>query len=624
MKIGSKHLNLGRGQLQPLRIVLKVSTSMTSELKSQKWFEMADVRKKRLEDLVWIPILSIHKLEESGESGSEGYREEFFGLGALLVPLSRRKEAEELEWMDVGISHTHKGWLQGDHYKPANAFYHYGGEKFGEHLALQQHFNSVDNNDWHLGEDFVLTLGLKREGDVWLRPSEGYIEVARLLHTRDGSPQTLEVRATHLRDYLCARKMGLYATTYRSRTEIVSEAGHIDWKEGSAQEKAAGVDWEGRVMPIHEGGMPFGQEMAIFHMSRTDVDPEDDLPRMGDPTDENVHTESSTRDFEGRKLFRIMGELWRNEWIAPAEFSSIVGNDPEPETAHFITDLHGKQENSSTLVGGDGRWLWFKPEVVMALINRRGGSLQWYTRETGRMSCSPDHGVHFGVNGLGLINVYAKDIGLLPQWQQKIWVGFNVPPEGKVSKELLASQVESRPARSQAPEPFLGYGLDALGEVSARVYGKSFVRPHDKTDEILMQVHRFRATDSSGIYALAKDLARVTADAFDKEAMHAVVQPPKSENWGSLKSLEKVVATYVGEAKARYVMGPLFKIYELRLADAHLPGADAQAALRFLGAKENMPLVFQATAVLSACVTCLYTVCKIIDPTLFESNEEEG
>jgi hypothetical protein len=71
------------------------------------------------------------------------------------------------------------------------------------------------------------------------------------------------------------------------------------------------------------------------------------------------------------------------------------------------------------------------------------------------VSCSPDCGVHFGMNRLPLINAYAKDVALLPEWQQRIWAGHNVGPEGGVSEELLASQVRAQPARTQAPEEFL-------------------------------------------------------------------------------------------------------------------------------------------------------------------------
>jgi hypothetical protein len=69
--------------------------------------------------------------------------------------------------------------------------------------------------------------------------------------------------------------------------------------------------------------------------------------------------------------------------------------------------------------------------------------------------------VHFGINSRGLVNVYAKDIALLPDWQQKIWAGYNIGPDGKVSEELLASQAEAQPADTQAPEVFLGKGLRA-------------------------------------------------------------------------------------------------------------------------------------------------------------------
>jgi len=77
------------------------------------------------------------------------------------------------------------------------------------------------------------------------------------------------------------------------------------------------------------------------------------------------------------------------------------------------------------------------------------------------VGCSPDYTVHFGINSLGLLNVYAKDIGLLPEWQQRIWAGYNVGPDGKVSKELLASQIDAEPADTQAPEAFLGGGFKA-------------------------------------------------------------------------------------------------------------------------------------------------------------------
>jgi hypothetical protein len=63
----------------------------------------------------------------------------------------------------------------------------------------------------------VITLGVKREGNVWVAMDEDYIEVVRLKLDDDKRPRLLEVRAEHLKDYLCARRMALLISWYRER-----------------------------------------------------------------------------------------------------------------------------------------------------------------------------------------------------------------------------------------------------------------------------------------------------------------------------------------------------------------------------------------------------------------------
>jgi hypothetical protein len=83
-------------------------------------------------------------------------------------------------------------------------------------------------------------------------------------------------------------------------------------------------------------------------------------------------------------------------------------------------------------------WLYFDPTIVAALLRHRGGRLRWLTAETGGLGAT-SHGVHFGVNRLGLITVYAKDIGGLQAWEQRLWSAHNVTPDGGVSRELFAA-----------------------------------------------------------------------------------------------------------------------------------------------------------------------------------------
>lgn len=220
----------------------------------------------------------------------------------------------------------------------------------------------------------------------------------------------------------------------------------------------------------------------------------------------------------------------------------------------------------------EGGWLWFKPDIIMALAHKRGGQISWYTRDTGSVRCSPDYDVHFGINQLGLVNVFAEDVARLPEWQQRIWAGHNTSPEGGISAELLASQVRADPADTQAPEEFLDHGIETINTISREKLGIPLFREHELLPELLEKTHRFRAIDDAGLFALAKDVARLTADNLDTEEMQRIVPPPKNINWGSLKSLENLLASKIDNNKTRQITGALVGAYELRHADAHLPG----------------------------------------------------
>lgn len=577
---------------------------------NQEWFEMRAIRRRKLSSAVWIPLRASQKIEKIGQYGYPGSREEFFGAGTLAVPIDHREAASQLGWTGLGISSDHAPYVQDDYYIPADQ-YEFGSDAVGINLVLDQRGNSLESRIWHLHHDLILGLRLKREDDVWVSIEEGYDVVARLMRSDDGIPVLLEIRAEHLRDFLAARDMALYVTSYRRR-QIVAEAPDIvDWPDKHVQEVEEASRWEGRITEIHEGGFPFGEKMAVFHSSRTDVDPDEDVPLMPFPTDANVKSDSWTVEQSGRKLFVVEGELWRNEWIEPAAYSPRIRRDQRQSTVYFVIDAEGNRERGDALKA-DGRWLWFRPELIMALAHRRGGGLIWYTRDTGAVACSPDHHVHFGVNDIGLINVYAKDVALLPEWQQQVWAGHNVSPDGGVSSELLASQVKAKPADTQAPELFLARGLELMNELSTQQLGFLIIRTHDQIPDILQRTHRFRVIDRNGLFALAKDIARLTSDSINASAIHDFLSLPKKDRPGSLKSLEKLLATRVNADKARFFMGPLVGAYEMRHGDAHLPGSDIDDALQLARVDPGSPFVIQGLQLIHWCVTSIWSVIDVL------------
>jgi hypothetical protein len=217
------------------------------------------------------------------------------------------------------------------------------------------------------------------------------------------------------------------------------------------------------------------------------------------------------------------------------------------------------------------------------------------------------------VNGLGLVTAYAKDVALLPDWQQRLWAGFNVSPEGGVGKELYAIQAKGIHVETSAPESLLRRGIDLLNAKTQEKLGFRLFRQHDEFEAIIARTHRFRSTERTGLFALAKDVARLTADSIDVSGLHEIAPPPKGETRRSLKSLEAVLAAKTGPDEARRLIVPLFGALDLRQADAHLPSKELGEALSRAGVNADSPFVAQGKQLLQACANALSEITEILD-----------
>ena len=133
-------------------------------------------------------------------------------------------------------------------------------------------------------------------------------------------------------------------------------------------------------------------------------------------------------------------------------------------------------------------------------------------------------------------------------------------------------------------------------------------RSHTDSTELLKPCHRFKALNASGLYGLAKDLVRLVVEHIDTAALQKIVPPAKNEKWGSLKSLEKVVATVASDKNAHTLFGPLQGICNLRLADAHVPTNELEEAYTLARIDKNASFVLQGRDLLIACVNCLHMI----------------
>lgn len=565
------------------------------------WTEFRRSLKRPYSKRVWVP-LAVWKSRKSKEFPNEGYSASFEGAHSLVVPLANREWGERYSWSD---NHEHLPWATKEFYKPADSYSHNDQDIMGFRLALRQTFPDRDDY-WHLHHDFVIAFGLAREGNSWVRPSENFEEVARYIIDHTGAICGIEAKAEFLKDYFCARDCALRIASYRDFDMVVRGNEIPSDFEGPLNEEFEGGRLEFRTMDIDDAGHPAGSGVAVFRMSRTDVDPDEDVPELGPESPANTDGESWSFKRGEKVKTRLLGDFWRDEWLEPGNHSVRVRWDEVPTQVSFIVSSDAERLSADELDSEDiGRWLWFKPTVILNLTARRGAHLQWYTRDTGGISTPSDPAVHFGVNAIGLVTVYAYDIARLPEWERRVWAGFNVTPEGGVSDELLASQVRAIPAESQAPEGFLPIALQQLQCEWQRRFGGEIFRQHDSFDEICEKCHRFRGLEKHGLFALAKDLARLTADLINAKEAQKLAPPPKGTSWGSLKSLENALATRCHPAFAHEITGPLFATYELRLSDAHLPRSDVIAAYEILGIREEDKPIFAAQQMIYMVVSSL-------------------
>lgn len=577
---------------------------------NKAWFDLRSQVKRTYAQAVWIPLCIYHS-ESQGEYNIPGYQSSFEGAHSIVVPLKGKDLGERYSWSD---DHEPRPWAEEGFYQPADVYSHDLGHEIGFRLALRQNIADQPHTIWHLHQDFVLALGLMKDADTWVRPAEGYAEVARLRRDSKGDPVGIEVKAEFLRDYLAARGAALRIASYRSRTGVVAQLGDIDFPADPDEQIVHGGRLEERSWAIDRSGSHFGSSVAVFKVSRNDIDPDDDVPVMGPDTKENIDSISSRFTRNDGKLHQVMAEFWRDEWVEPGLLSPRVREDHVPSEVTFIVEADGTRMNADDLNREDiGRWLWFKPGIVSSHLARRGARIDWYTQDTGGFSTPSDPSVHFGINESGLITVYAQDVARLPEWERRLWAGFNVTPEGKVSAELLSAQVRAVVAKTQAPEAFFSRGLELIKRSWRDRYGTELFRQHDQEDTILAGIHRFRAIDRLGLFALAKDVARLTADSIDVSVAQAAVAPPKGQKPGSLKSLERVLASLSDDETARAVMGPLFATYDLRLSDAHLPKTDLQTSLQLLGIEPGDLPIDEGGQLLSAVVSALFNCAKILN-----------
>ncbi len=542
----------------------------------------------------WVPLRASVKIEQGNPRVTEvGHISEYFGCGSVAFPPKHREVAENLSWGRIGISHSARPFAYEDgYYSPVEEYQYNDKEPIGVELVFEHDQPVVGGRHWLLNPDLIIALRLIKEGSNWVRPEEDFVVVARETSDEDGSHSQIEIKREFLLDYLAARGLSLRLSYYRQRVENVSALRDSDYAELSDRDdQRDGGRFELRIRGLND---VFGGSWTSFRVWRTDVDPDEDAPVMGPERDDNTESEHREGHRGGYEGVRVEGEFWRDEWINSQQHSMRVRGDEDPARPQFIVETDGTRMPSRDLDDEDiGRWLWFRPGIVSELLGHRGFSLKWYTGETGAIVSTSGYATHFGINASDLITVYARDVARLPTWEQHIWASHNVVPEGKVSAELLASQVAAEPASTHAFEELLFATMRMLEE-SFRKELNIPLFSHDIDDAAAMQhVSRFMSKDRASLLRLAKELVRVFSDRLNVRELRKLSTHVDKERLGSNKLLQDVLAQKIGADESRRIFRVIAGVYDMRVGDAHPTGSRIVEALELAGVDQNQSFLRQ-------------------------------
>lgn len=565
---------------------------------NQDWILQKKETRRTFSKSTWVPLrASIN--DEKGNCKYIGFVSEYFGCGSVAFPPEHREIADKASWGDIGIGCTAQPYAYEDGYYSSIEQYQWNDkEPIGVHLVFEHPQPVVGGRLWILNPDLVVALRLIKEGNNWVRPEENFVVVAREVLDEKGEQSLIEIKREFLLDYLAARNLSLKLSYYRQRVENVPTLEDSEYVglEDHQEERDDGR-YELLIRNLND---VFGGSWAMFRAWRTDVDEEEDAPVMGPETNENTDYESSEGNKSGYDGVRVEGEFWRDEWIEHQGISKRVRGDTDTNLPQFIVETDSTRIASSDLNNEDvGRWLWFRSSIVNEFLGLRGFSLEWYTAETGAIKSTSGYSVHFGINSADLITVYAYDIARLPSWEQHLWAAHNVVPEGKVSSELLDSQVKAQPASTHAVEELLFEVMRLLENGFKKDFNISLFSHELSREEFFKKISRFDSKDQASLLRLAKEIVRVFSDRLNVKELRNLSTHSDKDKLGSNKLLQDILSQKVGEDTARKVFGPIVGAYDMRVGDAHPTSSKIEEALKLAGIDDEISFLRQGQQLIS-------------------------
>jgi hypothetical protein len=206
----------------PLVVVMVELTTIIETLgeNTMNNFDMNDLIKLDFTKEEWTTLWHIEISPEHPEY-TDGFKEEQVAIQTYMLPQEAKEYIHNKKLYVSAPDSTSYCGRYGDKYfsifeKP-ELIHDYTGIK----LVACQDFETRDDSILHINPDLIFDLGLKEtEKGLWVKPDEKENPIIKVQVSDWIKPSKVEIKTTHLREYLSARELCLYLHMYYEKTHI--------------------------------------------------------------------------------------------------------------------------------------------------------------------------------------------------------------------------------------------------------------------------------------------------------------------------------------------------------------------------------------------------------------------
>lgn len=527
-------------------------------MKNQSWFEMVDVISNRHGEGEWT-LLWAYEVVCSGEEFSAPYSEEIFRVRSIFAPMTNKFELFSV-WHDVDSDNVYPCVDRKHYCKPGTYYFDSSiGREAGEYGVYSYMTARGETSELIINPDFVAALGLTRHEDLWVRPGECGKEVIKIERNKEAKIVRISVRTELLKDYLCARGMGLYVEEFRHRQEQGFDGNQIDWIQSPYIEGKIARDGNGRY------------EWKGWMFKHMDEHSWEDVQTVKGPI------------LSLPSYYRIEGQLWKQFWVNPGQLSTRVADDKLG--LKFYVKPNGDEHEISPVddVEYGHVYLFFNIGIVRKLHDA-GLTIKWDARDVFTIQPPSGEPIMCGISTKDKIFAISADIARQDGWLQLLLHSENERPEELkeiVGCELFQNQMMCEYLSSKAPENEFSRLLQELGTAFAAKTGVQLWKQLDFGSDTVSSVSRFLSIDKDGFVRLARKLTSVMIERIDVNELRKYIN--RRIETAQLKSIGLLSAslTLVGiNGDVGQLVKFMRNINDVRQIDAHLMSREDVEAKR--------------------------------------------